>query len=200
MFEDISREWEAAYGMLSVALNEAMAERAEGRLVQARRQCTMAGQLATRLVQSVDAALVALRRRGREGDSLPVVQGLRPEHFRSEAAQQSAAWSYLANGLPLGRRLRFLLKLTALGRMLERTRAEFCSVAEEIAEGTSVSPEAGWRSMELLHDDLNTAMREAVVVLKSYLSAAGASGFAAFRQQMRGLRPQIEAGFSGASP
>lgn len=31
MFEDISREWEAAYGMLSVALNEAMAERAEGR-------------------------------------------------------------------------------------------------------------------------------------------------------------------------
>lgn len=160
----------------------------------------MAGQLATRLVQIVDAALVALRRRGREGDSLPVVQGLRPEHFRSEAAQQSAAWSYLANGLPLGRRLRFLLKLTALGRMLERTRAEFCSVAEEIAEGTSVSPEAGWRSMELLHDDLNTAMREAVVVLKSYLSAAGASGFAAFRQQMRGLRPQIEAGFSGASP
>lgn len=200
IFEAISREWESAYGMLSVTLNDAMAERAGGRLVQARRQCAMAAQLAARLVESVIAPLDALRRRGRAGGALPVVEGLRPGHFRSERAQQSAAWSYLAHRLPLGRRFRFLRKLAALRNVLERSGAEFAEVAQEIGDGSSVNPEAGWETLELLHDDLNTAMREAIVVLKSYLSAACATGFAAFCDQLAQPRQRIEAGLSSASP
>jgi hypothetical protein len=200
IFEAISREWESAYAMLSVTLNDAMAERAGGRLVQARRQSAMAGQLASRLVERVTTPLDVLRRRGRAGGSLPVVEALRPGHFRSERAQQSAAWSYLAYRLPLGRRWRFVLKLAALGRMLERAGAEFSEVAQEIAEGTSVNPEASWETLELLHDDLNTAMREAVVVLKSFLGSACARGFAAFCDQLARPRQRIEAGLSGASP
>jgi len=200
IFEAISREWESAYAMLSVTLNDAMAERAGGRLVQARRQSTMAAQLAARLVESVTAPLDALRRRGRAGGSLPVVEALRPSHFRSEQAQQAAAWSYLASRLPLGRRMRFVLKLAALRRMLERAGAEFSEVARELGEGGSVNPEASWRALELLHDDLNTAMREAIVVLKSYLGAACANGFAAFCDQLSQPRQRIEAGLSGASP
>jgi len=200
IFEAISREWEAAYAMLSVMLNDAMAERASGRLVQARRQSTMAGQLAARLVEAVVGPLDALRRRGRAGGSLPVVEALRPGHFRSERAQQAAAWGYLAHRVPLGRRFRFLTKLAALRRMLERAASEFCDIAQEVGEGTSVDPEACWRALELLHDDMNTAMRESVVVLKSYLSTACDNGFAAFCRQLSRPGPRIEAGFSGASP
>lgn len=200
IFEAISQEWESAYAMLSVALNDAMAERAGGRLVQARRQSVMAAQLAARLVEGVAAPLEALRRRGRAGGSLPVVEALRPGHFRSERAQQSAAWSYLAHRLPLGRRFRFLRKLAALRAVLERSGAEFTEVAQEIGEGGSVNPEASWQALELLHDDLNTAMREAVVVLKSYLGSACPNGFAAFCHQLSQPRQRIEAGLSSAAP
>lgn len=200
IFEAVSREWEAAYAMLSVTLNDAMAERAGGRLVQARRQCVMAGQLATRLVEGVAARLEVLRRRGRADTSLPVVEALRPGRFRSEEAQQVASWSYLAHRLLPGRRLRFVVKLAALQRVLERAGAEFCNVAQEIGDGSTVEPEAGWGKLELLHDDINTAMREGVVVLKSYLSVVCANGFAAFCRQLAEPRPRIEAGLSSASP
>ncbi|MGH9859513.1 MAG: hypothetical protein ACRD5F_05745, partial [Candidatus Acidiferrales bacterium] len=97
VFETVAGEWEAAYAMLSVALNDAIDERAAARLVQARRHITIAGQLASRLTETLAAPLDALRRSGRADRSLPRVEALRPRHFRSEQAQQGAAWSYLVH-------------------------------------------------------------------------------------------------------
>ncbi len=201
VYEAVAGEWEAAYAMLSVALNDAIAERAAARLVQARRHITIAGQLASRLTESLAAPLDALRPRGRADRSLPAVEALHPRHFRSEQAQQGAAWSYLVHWLPLGRRLSFLAKLSALRSVLHRTGAQFCEIAQEIGDGGSVDPEASWSALEVLHYDLNTAMRESVVVLKTYLSAASAGGFAAFRRQLARPHAPITAGagLSGAS-
>jgi len=184
IFDLLSREWEESYAMLSVALNESIAERTEGRLVQARRQTLIAGQLAIRLCERLSPSLDALRVRARFRGVLPVVQGLRPGDFRGEQAQGTAAWSFLVHRIPMGRRLRFLAKLAALRAVLERTRVEFCEVAQEVGDGGSVDPEASWKKLDALHYDLNTLMRESVVVLKSYLSVAGDHGFAAFCRQL----------------
>lgn len=184
VFDQLAREWEASYAMLSVALDEAIGERDRGRLVQARRQTLIAGQLATRLLECLLPPLHALRHRARARGVLPVVEALRPGHFRSERAQGLAAWSFLVHGIPMGRRLRFLAKLAALRSVLERTAAEFCEVAQEVGDGGSVDPGTSWRTLDVLHYDLNTVMRESVVVLKSYLSVACDPGFAAFCRQL----------------
>jgi len=184
VFDVLSREWEESYAMLSVALNESIAERARGRLVQARRQTLIAGQLAARLCERLSPSLDALRGRARVRGVLPVVEGLRPGDFRSEQAQEAAAWSYLVHCIPMGRRLRFMAKLAALRAVMKRTEQEFCEVAQEVGDGGSVDPEASWKKLDVLHYDLNTLMRESVVVLKSYLSVAGDPGFAAFCRQL----------------
>ena len=47
--------------------------------------------------------------------------------------------------------------------------AEFHLSATAIAEGTSTQPGVCWSELDTLHYDLNTCLRESVVVLKSFI-------------------------------
>lgn len=200
VFNALAGDWQETYGMMSVVLNDAIAERRAGRLVQARRQTLIAAQLAGRLVERLGAATEVLCRCGRFRGRLPVVEALRPGHFRSERAQGAAAWSFVLHRIPLGRRFRFLTKLSVLRTVLERAGAEFCEIAEEIGDGSAVDPETSWRMLDVLHYDLNTVMRESLVVLKSYLRAACSTGFAAFCRLLPRPAPLTAgADLSGAS-
>jgi len=204
LFATQTRDWEQGYAMFSVTLNGALTARSQGSLVQARQQVACAADLAERLSHSLLPTLFALGnvRRWRR---TPTVEPLQPDLFRGLAAQEAATWNALLHWPLLLRRWQFGLKLRALRHAIERVTGEFCEVAHEIADGVSVHPSAGWQALEALHDDLNTALREAFVVLKSFLCAVSAEGYRIFRTalslgeaKVKGFPP--EQGISPVSP
>ncbi len=184
VFDHLSAGWEHTYAMLSVALDQAIALREDGRLVQARRQAAVAAALAARLADQLALSLAALQRGGFRRGPLPEVELLRTQNFRGRQARRAAGWNAMAGWVPLGLHARFTLKLLALQCALREIRREFCEIAREIEEGACIRPGAAWRALEALHYDLNTVVREAVVLLKSYLGAANPPAFAALCNQL----------------
>lgn len=202
-FDAISAQWEATYSMLSVTLNEAFALRDAGTLVRAREQAAVAADLVDRLAADLVHALQALRAKGWSSDPVPAVEPLHPKNFRGDSSQSHAAGNLFLHRVLPSRRARFLLKVRKLEAAVSRLAEDFRGPADEIAEGASVEPSASWHTLELAHDDLNTMMRESIVVLKSFLRAVSDGRFTAFRQCMAraGRRAPLRArpGFSRAS-
>lgn len=201
-FDARTRNWERDYAMLSITLDSALTERSRGELVHARQQVGCASDLAQRLSGSLLPTLSALAR-SRQWRREPAVEPLQPGDFRGESAQEAAAWNALLHWPLLFQNWRFALKLRALRRAVQDVTAEFCAVAGEIAEGACVEPTIAWRALEALHDDLNTALREAFVVLKSFLCAISAEGYRFFLAAVGEIKVNAfppEQGMSPASP
>jgi len=67
-------------------------------------------------------------------------------------------------------------------RILART---FRHAADDLADGFSSNPEKMWADVDTDHYDLNTCLREAIVVLKSFLIALPESQLGAFQGTVR---------------
>jgi len=169
LFESIVQRWEAGYAMLSVALNESFMLRSRGELVRARQQAAVAGDLARLLTFPLAEALRALGSHARRHGTYSRVEPLNPVFFRGETGHRFASRNSLLHGIFPGERFRFLQKLRALSKAIEEMTAEFHLSATAIAEGTSTQPGVCWSELDTLHYDLNTCLRESVVVLKSFI-------------------------------
>jgi hypothetical protein len=66
-------------------------------------------------------------------------------------------------------RSQFLHKIETLEEMVISIRKDFHEVATDLGCGASEVPSADWRTIDDAHFDLNTCLREAIVVLKSFL-------------------------------
>jgi hypothetical protein len=55
--------------------------------------------------------------------------------------------------------------------MVEDLNQDFCTAASEIAGSASMASDAQWQVVDATHYDLNTCLREAIVLLKSFLMA-----------------------------
>ena len=170
-YDSVVREWEDAYAVLSVALNEALSYRAQGELVRAREGAEIAGAVVNRLGEPLLAAYMTLELRGRHLPAVPAVNPLNPEFFRGEAAQQNAAWNQLLHRILFGSRSRYLHKLRVLESTVSTVVDHFQETAADLAEGVQIHPQESWLALDNLHYDLNTCLRESVVMLKSFLRA-----------------------------
>lgn len=189
LFEGVVAEWNAGYGMLSVVLNEALALRADGRLVRAREQAANCADLLDRLAAPLVAALGAMEDHGRHFGTLPTIEPLNPSFFRGEAAQHTASKSSLLHRVLLSGRSRFFHKLRTLASTIEELGEEFHAAATDLADGTCTQPAMRWTSLDSLHYDLNTCLRETVVVLKSFLCALPSEELEAFRCKLEAPVP-----------
>jgi hypothetical protein len=169
VFEHAAANLECSYSMLSVALDEAFALRSKGSLVHARDQVAVAAELLDRLAGVLQATLVALEQQGRHLGALPEVMPLDPANFRGLPARRESDWNHLFHRVLFSARSRFFHKVSTLDDLVAAITAEFREAAEEIADGASVRPEARWEALDSLHYDLNTCLRETIVVLKSFL-------------------------------
>jgi hypothetical protein len=169
LFEGIVQHWEAGYAMLSVALNESFALRSRGELVRARQQAAVAADLARLLTFPLAGALGTLNSHARKYGTYSRVEPLNPGFFRGETGHRLASWNSLLHGVVPAERFRFFRKLHALSTAIEEMAEEFHLSATAIVEGTSTQPGACWSELDTLHYDLNTCLRESVVVLKSFL-------------------------------
>ena len=171
LFEAVVRRWELGYAMMSVALDDALSLRARGELLFARQQVSIAADLLGRLGAALVSSCYVLADFGRRSDELPTVEPLKTEFFRGNTGQSAASWNGILHHVLFRDRSRFFHKLKILSGTVEQLECEFREVAEDLSSGVATHPGACWDTLDCLHYDFNTCLREIEVVLKSFLRA-----------------------------
>jgi hypothetical protein len=193
IYDATVRRWELSYAMMSVALDEAISLRSCGKLVFARQQVSIASTLLRRFTGLLVSSFETLSVCGRHARNFPTVEPLHTEYFRGSTGQWAASWSGFVHYVLLGDRSRFLHKVRSLSNMVERLQSEFELASEDISNGYSATL-AHWHILECLHYDFNTCLREAEVVLKSFLRTAPADKIGAFADvlEVEPASPRVE--------
>ncbi|HJY85983.1 MAG TPA: hypothetical protein VKE24_04020 [Candidatus Acidoferrales bacterium] len=123
-------ELETSYGMLSVALNEALHLRAQGALGPVSAQVGISADLFRRLAARLGVPLRALEEHGRHFGTLPSLAPLNAEFFCGEMAQRMARKNHLLSKVLFPTRSRFLHKLRTLEEITEELEGEFREAVE----------------------------------------------------------------------
>ncbi|HEV2304668.1 MAG TPA: hypothetical protein VGR93_04060 [Candidatus Acidoferrales bacterium] len=182
LFDQIVRHWEDAYAIFSVALDDAMSLRLEGKIGRACQCAEIAAGAIGNLTAPLEGACRTLDRIGRHLASPPSIAPLNPGFFRGEAARQNAHWNQLMHTVLFGGRSRFLHKLRVLEIIVADSAEDFCRVCDDLV--SSHHREASWLRLDELHYDVNTCLREIVVVLKSFLLAMPSASLADFQTDL----------------
>jgi len=171
VFETVVRRWESIYAMMSVALDEALSLRARGELVCARQQVAVVADLQGRLSASLISFCDTLGVRGQRVPDLPVVEPLNTEFFRGDSAQSAASWNGILHHVLFSDRSRFFHKIRILSETLDQLEREFQEAAGDISKGLSVQPTNCWKTLDYVHYDFSTCLRESEILLKAFLRA-----------------------------
>ena len=181
IFRSYVEQLEVSYTMLSVLLNEAIEFRLCGRLAMACQAVYVTPQLCERFAQPLVALLWALSEHARNYGTVPNASPLEPSNFLGARGQRVARMNGLLSRVLLTQRAQFLSKISALGDMVEDLHQDYCAAVSELAAGTSVEPNLEWQAVDAAHYDLNTCLREATVLLKSFLRVLPDDQLSAFQ-------------------
>lgn len=182
VFDVAVRQWEDAYAVFSVALDEAFSFRSGGRIARARQCVELAAGTIGCLAEPLSAACRALAKAGRHIPSPPAVVPLDPEYYRGDSARERAQWNQLMHHVLFGARSRFLHKLHTLELMVLNLADSFRNVAGELSSNSR--PEHSWELLDEIHYDVNTSLRETIVVFKSLLVAFPEAALASFQKEL----------------
>lgn len=183
-------ELESYYTMLSVALNEALELHHCGRIAKSWQALVVAPALCERLASTILSALCGMDDHAKHYGTLPKAAPLNASNFRGSRGQRSAKLNGIINHVLLTHRSQFFYKLHALREMTQSLSQEFCEAASDLAGGSSKHPEVQWQTLDSAHFDLNTCLREAVVIFKSFLVVLPEEELAVFESSVRTLQRQ----------
>lgn len=186
VFDAVAGELKTSYNMLSVALDEALSLRTVGALAQARQEALMSAELFDRLDTNLLGVLRALRDQAHKMASLPAVLPLSPENFRNEIGRRAAMTNGMYSLVLFSNRSRFLYKVDALEEVSQKLAREFRMSAQKLTEGSSAAPAIDWDILDTLHYDINTCLRDSIVVLKSFLLLLPEDHLRSFNQKLTG--------------
>jgi hypothetical protein len=93
--------------------------------------------------------------------------------------------SSLLSHVLLSQRLQFLHKISTLEEMVEDLGKDYRHAADDLADGMALNPNKMWDEVDSDHYDLNTCMREAIVVFKSFMIALPEGQIEAFQNTVR---------------
>jgi hypothetical protein len=184
-FESIHSELETSYVIASISLNDVLTLCREGRLPPAGEQSAIVVTLFGRLATQMLAVLRAMSEHARHFGTVPAVIPLRPGFFRSVGAQRIARTNHLVSRVLFSVPARFFRKIRALLRIVADLQHETHGLARAKAGETALS----WNRLEEFHYDLNTCLREALVVLKSFLCVLPAQELAPFQGRLLSRMP-----------
>jgi len=193
VFQEFAQQFETAYSMLSISLDEAIALREKGLLGKARGAAAVTAGVSQLLLKPLAAMLRALCMHARHYGTAPNADPLDPANFRGLRRQRAARMSVLLSHVLLSQRSQFLHKIHDLLEMVEDIEKELGTALEEVVDGTSISPREVWLELDSLHYDLNTCLRETIVLLKSFLHVLPGEEVAAFQEEARRLPPEASA-------
>lgn len=186
VFDAVRDQLEISYTMLSVALNEALTLRNRGALVQAGQEAGVIADLFDRLAAQLLLVIRALHEQSQNMPALPNVTPLTPENFRGSIAHRVSRTNNILSRILFSGRSKFFHKLHALSEATEELALRFRESAEEVADVASIEPLLDWETLDTLHYDLNTCLRESVVVLKSFLLVLPDDDLRVFHQKLVG--------------
>jgi len=179
-------ELESTYGMLSVSLDEALSLQRRGQVAKSCQAVNVTPQLCSRLTSALASLIRVLGEHAKHYGTVPNAAPLDPENFQSARGQRSARIGGLLSKVLLSQRTQFLHKLGTLQEMVEELGSEFCTSAEELGEGVAGDSGMLWAIVDAAHYDLNTCLRETIVLLKSFLRALPDDQLAGFQQSVTG--------------
>jgi len=166
-----TEQLETVYSRFSAALSEAFEFRRAGQLARARQAIASTPVLSERLAERLSSILRALvdhaERYGTASNVLP----LDPDNFKGSQSQRTARLSMILSNALLTKRSQFLHKVYMLEEMTRDLAKDFRVAAEDLAGSVSMDATADWLVVDAAHYDLNTCLRESIVVLKSFLVA-----------------------------
>ena len=184
LFGATRSELECSNGILSVALDEALALCEREQFTVAQERVTAFAGLFDRLAVRLRLVIRTIEEHGSHFGTLPNVSALDAENFRGTTAQKISCMDSLLAKVVFRGRTRFFHKLHALKEIIEELQKETRTIVEDFCEGAPVFPERAWKELEVLGYDLNTCMSETTVVLKSFFCALPAEELEAFRQKL----------------
>lgn len=162
---------ETSYCMFSVNLDEALGMRREGRLGVAHQLLDVAPALCQNLAAPLLGLIRAMQVHSRHFGTTPNRAPLNPDHFQNSKYQRLARFNGLFGRILLSSRSQFLYKLSALAEMTEEMAENYDSAVQTLEAGLTAWPDRCWDALDDSHYDLNTCLRESVVVLKCFLHA-----------------------------
>jgi hypothetical protein len=176
------QELESSYTMLSVSLNEALELRHKQRTGQSLQAVRSSSEVCLLLTGLLGGLLRALYEHAKHYGTVPNAAPLDAANFQGQKSQKSARLSNLLSHVLLSQRLQFLHKVNILGEMVEDLGADYCLRAADLSDETSKDPGRMWQLVDADHYDLNTCLREAIVLLKSFLLVLPSDQIGAFQQ------------------
>ncbi len=185
VFDEHVRQLESIYMMFSIALNEALEFRQTGKLSKSYQAVGMTADLAARLSDSVGALLRGLGGHAKHYGTIPNTAPLDPKNFHGPQEQRTARMSDLLSRVLLTQRSQFLHKIATLEEMVVDLGKDFRLTVENLSAGVSLNPEEDWRVVDAGHYDLNTCLREAIVLLKSFLLVLPEDQLDTFQKSVR---------------
>jgi hypothetical protein len=168
-FDSCTRHLEISYRMFSVSLNEALELRRTGNAGQSCRAVFVIPALCARLARPVEGVLRTLGDHAKHFGIVPNTAPLEAANFRGAREQRTARINDLLSHLLLTQRSQFLHKIDSLEEMVLSIHKDFSEIACDLGSGASAEPSADWRALDDAHFDLNTCLREAIVLLKSFM-------------------------------
>jgi hypothetical protein len=194
VFRKQVHELESSYVMLSVSLDEAIRLRQMGEPGKSLQAVGITSGLCKLLTQTLVGLLRALSEHAKHYGTIPNAAPLDPGNFQGQRGQRSARMSGLLNRVLLSHRLQFLHKVSTLEEMVDDLGKDFRNSADDLAAGISLNPKKIWAEVDADHYDLNTCLRESIVVFKSFLIALPDGQLGAFQDTVRQQSRLQEAG------
>jgi hypothetical protein len=181
-FHRNTQELESIYTMWSVVLDEAISLRRDGQLSKSLKAVAVSSDLCPLLTEPLAALLRALSEHARHYGTIPNAAPLDPGNFRGQRGRHAARMSGLLNRVLFSHRFQFLHKVSTLEEMVEDLGKDFRDAALDLAEEAAANSGSTWEEVDSNHFDLNTCLRETVVLFKSFLIVLPADQLTAFRK------------------
>jgi hypothetical protein len=200
IFDAFSKQLENSYAMFSVALDEALEFRRVGLFQKSQQAAGVIPALGLRLANQLGAVLRALAGHCKHYGTTPNAAPLNAANFRGSKEQRAARMSSLLNRVLLTQRSQFLDKINTLHGMVSDLGKDLPPTVENIAAYTSDQLNADWLAVDSAHYDLNTCLRETIILLKSSLLVTPGDQLAAFQHAVEvQLRADDQTTFSRQS-
>jgi hypothetical protein len=165
------RGLETSYAMFSINLDEAIGLRRNGRLVEAQQALTVTPALCKRLADPLVNLLRAMLTHAKHFRVTPNLSPLDPENFHQAKSRRAANFNGICSRIFLSQRSQFLHKISTLLELVENLNEACYCATEELNDPSSLRPEHEWDLLDASHYDLNTCLRETIVLLKCFLLA-----------------------------
>lgn len=183
---DTLRGLETSYAMFSVNLDEAFGFRRHGRFGKAHQALTVTPALCKRLADPLLTLLRAMLAHAKHFRIVPNLSPLDPENFHQAKSRRAASFNGICSRIFLSQRSQFLHKISTLVELVENLSESFCCATEELSDPSSLEPEREWELLDASHYDLNTCLRESIVLFKCFLLALPEEQLLEFDATLRG--------------